>query len=221
MAHQNSIIARNTGNLNRLFPPRPELAIHPKFIAEYDNGTFAGQLKLNGACGVLHIDSGTPPLLFERDRLEPMTVQRPLGYHYAFKKSLGSAVIIGEYMNKNKRGFDGLPFNHKFVINDIIGLDGVHIKGVKFEDRMELLDKLLIKPKNSDNYLFQYTDDIYRVQNINTGFARIYEEYTKYDMVEGLIIKRLGSVLTDCYNKKNGNSSWQFKFRKPTNCYKF
>lgn len=218
MVHQSSI---ESANLTKLFPPRPEIAIHPKFIADYDNLTFAGQLKLNGACGILHLHMGSKPLLLERNGLGPMTVQQPLDYWSAFNHKFKSAIIVGEYMNKNKKGFDNKPFNHKFVVNEIIALNGLHLIGTSFDDRMAIIDDLMMKPVSTSNYLHQYTPEIYRVSNIESDFSAVFDEYTKIDMVEGLIVKKKKSNLYSCYNKKNLNDTWQFKFRKPTNSYRY
>lgn len=194
------------------------MAVPPKYIGNY-NGDFIGQLKLNGSCGILPLGDPTP-LLLERHNLNVMSNQKPLDYKSVFKLKT-SAIIIGEYMNKNKRGFDGKPFNHVFVINDIIAVDGVQLIHSTLEERMLLLDKLLIKPNSCRNYLYKYSDQIYRVQNINSDFAEVYEKYTIYDMVEGLVLKKKKSRLADCSIKNNSNHKWMFKFRKSTENYAF
>lgn len=197
------------------------MAIPPQFIKEYDDGRFYAQLKLNGACGILHFEYDQSTQLFERHKLDYMTNTRVLRYDKMFRRNFKSCIVIGEYMNKNKIGFDGKPFNHKFVVNDIIALDGVQLKYMKIEDRMAVLDRIMVKPIGTANYLNDYGNDIYRVVNIEDNFEGIYNITTKVDMVEGLVIKLRESQLADCSVLKNRNSQSMYKFRKPTKNYNY
>ena len=86
---------------------------------------------------------------------------------------------------------------------------------------MKILDKILIKPIAKQNFLYQYSENIYRCENILVGIKEAYENNIAIDMVEGIVVKSINSILHDCHNKKNLNSKWQFKFRKPTKCYQF
>ena len=83
----------------------------------------------------------------------------------------GSWIVLnGEYMNKNKSDETNKPFNHKFVIFDILAYDGDYLVGKTFEERVQLLDTLYGKVDSEKEYLYKNSENVYRVKSYLNGF---------------------------------------------------
>lgn len=202
-----------------IFPPRPEYVISPDQLYKYE-GTYIGQPKLNGSCAEIYI-KGSEMRYFGRHQNENLS---------NFKLKLpdikilscgndGWNVIVGEYMNKNKNGIDGKPWNHKFVIFDILVYNGDYLIGTTMEERIALLDTLFGTESEND-YLYKITNNIYRVKTFYTNFSELWKKITEVDMLEGFVLKKNIAKLDRGLSEKN-NVLWQLKSRKPTKNYKF
>ena len=127
-------------------------------------------------------------------------------------------VINGEYLNKNKNDETGNPFNHKLLIFDILVYDSDYLLGRSFLDRQFILDDLYGKKECVKEYLYQISENIYRVKTYETGFDKLYNKYSKIDMIEGLVLKRKTGKLEigtePCKSK-------MVKFRKKCNHFLF
>jgi ATP-dependent DNA ligase len=204
-----------------LFPPYPKMAVPPADIPQYDDGTYVAQLKLDGCCGLLNW-TPTEHVIYERSDGTPLSKAKPLPYSQLFNKTVKSTIVVGEYMVRNRMGFDGKPFNHKYCVHDILMLNGALLYGQTLLSRRSLLRSVLNISGPSVNYLTPVgqSGEFYMIDDIPISFADIFTQVTKTDMVEGIIVKRKNAKLERC-NKKDNNTGWQFKFRKPNNNYKF
>jgi hypothetical protein len=202
-----------------MFPPRPEYVISPEQLCKYE-GTHIGQPKLNGSCCEIYI-KGDELRYFGRHQNENLSnfkLKLPELKILNFGND-GWNVIVGEYMNKNKNGIDGKPWNHKFVIFDILVYNGDYLIGTTMEERIALLDTLLGTESEND-YLYKITDDIYRVKTFYENFSELWKKITEVDMLEGFVLKKAVAKLDRGLAEKN-NTLWQLKSRKPTKNYKF
>lgn len=129
-------------------------------------------------------------------------------------------VLVGEYMNKNKKDETGKSWNHKFVIFDILVYDGDYMVGTSFKFRSILLEKLYPKSSIKKPYLSKISENCYRVLSMVEGFKDIYDKITIYDMYEGLVLKRIDGKLEMGTSPKN-NTRTQLKCRKPTKNYSY
>src|ERR1051325_4122740 len=120
-------------------PPRPETAIAPDELRGV-NEDWIAQPKYNGSCAVVYIDGHKNYRLFNRHG-EELTLQKPLNYT-DLNDTEKFMVLCGEYLNKNKKGEDGNPFNHKFIIWDILVWGGKYLVGLTFEARLEIMVNL-------------------------------------------------------------------------------
>jgi len=203
-----------------LYPPRPEQTIPFDAIDEYDNGEYIGQAKLNGDCAEFYFD-GEKVRYFNRHKKEGIKLfkledSEVLKLH----KSESFMVLSGEYMNKNKKGIDGKPWNHKFVIWDILVYNGEHLIGTTYEERVKLLDELYGVNEYND-YLYEVSENIFRVKTFYKNFSKIWNQIVEIDMLEGFVFKRKSGKLTDgTRNEKNGQLN-SIKCRKSTKNYKF
>ena len=206
-------------NFRYIFPPRPEYIISPDQLNKYE-GTHLGQPKLNGACCEIYI-KGNDFRYFGRHQNENLSNFK-LKINDLSVLNCGNNnwnVIVGEYMNKSQAGLDGKPWNHKFVIFDILVYNGEYLLGTTFEERVKLLDKLFGKVKEN-NYLYKVNDNVYRVRTYKKNFNERWNNITQVGMLEGLVLKKPQAKLERGLSEKN-NTLWQLKSRKSTLNYKF
>lgn len=201
-----------------IYPPRPEYVISPDQLIKYQ-GTYLAQPKLNGSCAEIYI-KGNEFKNFGRHQNENLT---------GFKLTINDLKILncnnnewnvfaGEYMNKSKKGLDGKPWNHKFVIFDILVHNGEYLTGTTFEERVKLLDKLF-GTVSENEYLYKITNNIFRVKTFNDNFLERWNKITQVDMLEGFVLKKSLAKLDKGLTEKN-NMLWQNKCRKPTKNYR-
>ena len=127
---------------------------------------------------------------------------------------------LSKYLNKSKMDETSQPFNHKFVIFDILGFNGEYLVGKTFEERIQLLDSIYGQVDSEKEYLFKVTENVYRVKSYVGEFKSLYDKLTPIDMIEGLVLKRKNAKL-EIGNTENNNIKSQLKARKPTKNYKF
>ena len=209
-----------------LYPPRPESAIAPHELDYISEGWIA-QPKFNGSCAVLFINGHKDYKLFNRHG-EELTLQKPIPYT-ELNDSDKYMVLCAEYLNKNKKGEDGKPFNHKFIIWDILVWQGRYLVGETFEARLHLLINLFGCSRSSVTgdtlTMFEHlhttrTENVYMAPSYTTKFKALYDDIIRTDLYEGLVLKK-GSAKLDVGFKEKNNSTWQVKARKETRNYIF
>lgn len=203
------------------YPPRPEYTTSPEKLAQYE-GIYLGQPKLNGSCCTIYI-KGKDYKNFGRHENENLSNFK-LKINDLEVLNCGNDnwnVIVGEYMNKNKKGIDGKPWNHKFVIFDIMVYNGEYLIGTTFEERVKLLDELFGTVDEND-YLYKINENVYRVKTFYSKFIELWNKITLVDMLEGWVLKRIGDkAKLEKGISENNMSLHMLKSRKPTKLYKF
>lgn len=207
-------------NYRYLYPPRPKNAISPNDLTFWDNNSLLAQPKLNGS-NCLIFTNGVKVIVMNRHN------QRLTNFRLTDEevKSLyrgngGWMVLNGEYLNKSKMDETGQPFNHKFVIFDILCFDGDYLVGKTFEERVQLLDTLYDQINCEKEYLFGISENVYRVKSYLSGFNDLFNKLTPIDMIEGLVMKRRNARLEIGSSEMNNVKS-QIKCRKATLNYKY
>ncbi len=205
-----------------IFPPRPENAIPDSHISEYDGGSMLVQPKLNGSNCTIYTN-GVDLRIMNRHN-EPLT-----NFHLSkeelitnlYKSNSGNwQVINGEYLNKSKKDERNETFNHKLVIFDILTFDSDYLVGKTFSERIQLLDELYGKQECEKDYLYQISENIFRVKSYDKDFKVLYDKLSSIDMIEGLVMKRKTARLELGVSELNNTKS-QIKVRKPTKNYRF
>ena len=203
-----------------LYPPRPKNAISPDDLNFWDNQSLLAQPKLNGS-NCLIFTNGVKVIVMNRHN------QRLTNFRLTDEevKSLyrgngGWMVLNGEYLNKSKMDETGQPFNHKFVIFDILCFDGDYLVGKTFEERVQLLDTLYDQRNCEKEYLFGISENVYRVKSYLSGFNDLFNQLTSIDIIEGLVMKRRNARLEIGSSEMNNVKS-QIKCRKATLNYKY
>jgi hypothetical protein len=207
-------------NYRYLYPPRPKNAISPNDLTFWDNNSLLAQPKLNGS-NCLIFTNGVKVIVMNRHN------QRLTNFRLTDEevKSLyrgngGWMILNGECLNKSKMDETGQPFNHKFVIFDILCFDGDYLVGKTFEERVQLLDTLYDQINCEKEYLFGISENVYRVKSYLSGFNDLFNKLTPIDMIEGLVMKRKNARLEIGSSEMNNVKS-QIKCRKATKNYKY
>lgn len=204
-----------------LYPPRIEHKIQPASLLKLDNAEYIAEPKLNGSNTSVTI---TPDKVIAKERHNTFFAIPPKFDFRSLYRGSGNMCLCGEFMNKSKKGVDGLPFSG-FVIWDITAYNGKILLGTTPIERLELLDRLYPsrEPVTVDGIiLFYHTDvpGIYKINSFLTRFGAVYDKIIRIDMVEGLVLKRRNSKLKPLTTETN-NMQWAVKARKPTRNYKF
>lgn len=208
-------------NYRYIYPPRPKNAVNPEELTFWDNNQMVAQPKLNGS-NCLIFTNGIKQFVMNRRN------QRLTNYQLTsdevskiFKGNKGEWFVLnGEYLNKNKQDETGLSFNHKFVIFDILVYKSNYLVGKTFQERIEILDDIYGEEESEKDYLYKVSDNIYRVKSYESNFKKIYDDLSKIDLIEGLVLKRKNARL-EIGNTENNNTRSQLKFRKPTKNYTY
>lgn len=204
-----------------LYPPRPKNSINPSELNSWDNNSLIGQLKLNGSNCVI-FTNGITAMIMNRhsQRLTNFTIKldEVLNLHRGDKNTW--MVINGEYLNKSKSDENSVPFNHKLIIFDILVYNSDYLVGKTFEDRIKLLDEIYDVKDSEKSYLYGISDNVYRVKSFDSNFLNLFNEFSKIDMVEGLVLKRKNAKL-EVGNTSTNNIKSQLKCRKATKLYKY
>lgn len=203
-----------------IYPPRPKNAIPNSELNFYDNNSLIAQPKMNGSNCTIYTN-GESFYVMNRHKQALTNFKLSKEEILSMYKGDGEWMVInGEYLNKNKLDENGKPFNHKFIIFDIIVIDNNHLIGKTFEDRVIILDELYGKNKSEKSYLYSVSENVYRVKTYYNDFSNLYNDLTRIDVVEGLVLKRKNARL-EIGLTENNNSRSQIKARKPTKNYKF
>lgn len=203
-----------------IFPPRPKNAIPSDELSFWDNNTLLGQPKLNGSNTTIYTN-GEKHIVMNRHNQRLTNFRLTDDEIKSMYRGDGEWMVInGEYMNKNQNDETNKPFNHKFVIFDILVYEGNYLVGTTFEARVSLLNLLYGKEECEKDFLYKISENIYRVKSYEGGFLNLYNDLVKIDMYEGLVMKRKNAKLELGTSELNNVKS-QIKCRRITKNYKF
>jgi len=217
------------------YPPRPESRITSDQLVKYVKD-YIGQPKMNGSCCEIFISPEGEVRNFGRHKNENLTNFKITNDELVKLNTTGKwMVLVGEYMNKNKKGLDGKPWNHKFVIFDILVYESDYMVGSTYQSRIELLDEIF-GTKDYNEYLYKISDNIYRVKTFYEDFTNVWNRIEGIDaelkkkaraskeddifILEGLVLKKAKAKLERGFREKNNTLS-QLKARLPKKNYHF
>jgi len=207
-------------NFSYIYPPRPETKIAPTSLELFEKmGIYFAEPKLNGSSMEIYFSDGGKEIKLMNRHKEPIACNIDKEELKKLYRGTGEMILCGEYMNKNQKDETGKPWNHKYVIWDIIKYDGKHLLGTTFEERYYIL--IAIYGLNScKKLLYQISENCFWVGSIKTRFKEAFKEIVQYDMYEGLVMKRIDGKLENGTTAGN-NTRTQIKCRKPTKNYNF
>ena len=204
-----------------LYPPRPKNSIPDYDLNFWDNRTLLGQPKLNGSNTSIYTN-GIITMVMNRHNQRLTNFQLPQDeLKSLFRGNEGKWLVLNcEYLNKSKQDENRQTFNHKLVIFDILVYNSEYLIGDTFQERINLLDELYGQNDSEKSYLYSISDNVYRVKSFDSGFKSLFDELTKIDIIEGLVLKRKNAKLEAGTSELNNTKS-QLKARKATKLYKF
>ena len=214
-------------NFNYIYPPRPEFKIPPKDLDTFDTGEYVVQPKYNGTCCIV-FTNGTEVYVYNRHK-QPMAWYSPDINFKGLAHSDQWYVYTGEYLNKGKLGESGAKEKDKFIIWDILVWANQYLIGDDLLTRINLLEETYPcqRGKIGENGLEMYEhlchtnlNGIYKAPSYMNGFLKLFEDISKTDLYEGLVLKKIESKLSYGFQMLN-NHDWQIKCRKPTKVYHF
>lgn len=205
-------------NFRYIYPPRPENKVPLVNLSEYDNGTYMGQPKLNGSNLTVYTN-GIEVFLMNRHKGTLSNIKVDKQVFIDLHRGEGWMAINGEYMNKNKKDGNGEPFNHKFVIFDVLVYNDKQTVGKTFKERKNLI-KSLYETTEYDGFIEKINSEVYVVKDFYSMFVNIYTKLIQIDMYEGLVLKLSNTKLKNGVSQKN-NTETQIKIRKETKNYNY
>lgn len=205
-----------------IFPPRTDIKTDPKVLMQPDHFKgYIAQPKMNGDC-MLIFTNGVEMMIRHRDGSlfkKNINMTEKLRQFMKAVEPGKWMVIVGEHMIKSKMGSNGLPFNEKFIIHDILVHDSVWLVGTTYKERVQLLDKIFGTMSYIHEKWLYATEyqDIFRVKSYydHKEFYNIYKELSAVDMYEGFVLKKADQKLLPAFSMSN-NKMGICKIRKPT-----
>ena len=173
------------------YPPRPDLALPPSTLNTYNSTQWVAEAKLNGSNGTVYANKNEVQI-YNRHAEEFKGFRVDVIHLLPLDK--GWVVVNGEYMNKSQKDLNGILFNHKFVIFDILVYESKYLIGTTFEERLKLLNQIFKPTKKYDPYLWQLTNDVYLVKPIKKDFEKHFEIVSKNSSTSSFTLSITGSI---------------------------
>jgi len=207
-----------------IYPCRPANAIKPETLDLWDNSTMAAQLKINGSNTLVFTNGESIRVMGRHNQmLTNFQISKDEIIENLYKPlnlSGNWIVLNGETLNKSKLDESGQTFNQKLILFDILVFDSNYLVGRTFKERIDILDDIYGKKESDKEYLHGISNNIYRVKSYDSGFKELFDNYTKINLIEGLVLKRKNSKLEVATGEKNNWRS-QLKCRKPEKNYRY
>lgn len=206
-------------NFQYIYPPRPENNIPSSDLDFWDKtNSLIAQPKFNGSNCLLFL-RGKDMVVMNRhnDRMSNFNI--PSNELLNLSQGDKWTIFNGELMNKSKKDQNNQLFNNKLVLFDLLVDNGDYLIGKSFEYRYNLL-KSKLNTNKYNNYSDIVSENIYLVKSFYNGFEELFNQFTKVDMLEGLVLKRKDAKLERGNTAKNNTKS-QIKCRKQTLNYKY
>ena len=202
-----------------IYPPRPKNPIPCSELSSWDNGLMLAQPKLNGSnCVIFMNENDTHIYNRHGERLSNFKMESD--EIRSLYRGDGWIVLNGEYLNKSKKDECGNPFNLKLVLFDILVYKSTYLLGTSFTQRVSMMDEMFGTNLSDKEYLLSVSPNVYRVKTYENGFKNLYDDFTKIDILEGLVLKRKTGKL-QIGNTEINNHNTQIKCRKSTKNYSF
>lgn len=202
-----------------LFPPHPSTKISFHKLDDYEKtNNWIAQRKFNGTNILINITSdkkigiltrhGTPPKNFT---LSKNHIEQILSLNLEEKEYWLNGELL-DSKTKNKE------YKEKIIFFDVLQAGEYFIRKPNQLERLGILDNICRNPKDpepTNKMALQITPDIWMADSWVKDFRKHYEELIFLDEIEGLILRKKDSFLTD-FGSKKYDVSWMLKCRKPS-----
>lgn len=197
---------------------RPNIVVPPDELEKYNPQNYLTQVKLDGSCAVLITDGTDNTKLYRRHGGSKQLSNWDRSLKEQFRQlAHGPTLLVGEYLNKNKKGEDGQPFNHKLVLFDVMAIEGQYLMAKTTEERYQILLESY-KVQEYSSALWQVSNDVFIVKNLLGSPGAIFDTQTQTELYEGIVMKPKGEKLT---LRGSDQKTRMFKSRRKTKNYKY
>ena len=202
-----------------IFPPRPKSKIPPNFLHHFENDPeYVSQLKFNGQRNLVYVSCDRDVKFFGR-------------HGSAHKNYLLLPHIAKEFQNLRLEDGKDYWFDSELLDkktrntnykNRIILFDVLHIGKFLFgkptlKNRTTLLWDICKNPQELEpthGIALRVSEHIWLAKTFYTEFTKIFQQFIQYDEIEGLVIKKINSVLNNL-GRQEHEVTWQIRCRKP------
>lgn len=205
--------------LRYIYPPRPTLTIHPRFLPDYENTWFA-QRKYNGQRNLIHVlQDGNVEFWGRHGKAHEYSVPSFLQKEISgLSLDKGKEYWIDSELLHNKTS----TIKDTIVIYDIL-FAGKLLFGVKQLDRLHLMNKICnVNPENEEtSHLgIQVSDSVFVAKSFTSNFCNLFGQALNVPELEGLVLRNPNSKL-DNLGQKEYEVSWMIRCRKEHKNYSF
>lgn len=201
-----------------LFPPHPNIRILYNKLSYYENtGCWLAQRKFNGTNVVIYVSHdrkvsiltrhGSAPKLFS---LSTSHIDQILSLDLHPDKDYWFNGELLDHKTKDKN------YKKKIILFDILHAGNYLIKSHNQEERLILLKNICRNPteKEPGGIAIKVTEDIWLADFWHKDFEYHYKEFIDKDEIEGLILRKKNSFISN-FGQKEYDVSWILKCRKP------
>ena len=208
-----------------IYPPRPAGKITPIELPKYERrGNWAVQRKFNGQRNVIHIAADGTVTMFGRHggphlnfKPSPELLAEFKALHLEHGKEYW---LDSELLDKKTKDPN---YKDRIILFDVLQAGRYLFGGPNQAVRLQMLDAICGHPTQREPFhgiALQVTPHIWLAETFADKFVVHFQEILKYDEIEGLVLKRMDSVL-DNLGTAEYEIAWQIRCRKPHKNYNF
>lgn len=202
-----------------LYPPHPSLKISCHNLDKYEKtNNWIAQRKFNGTNVLINISPDKKIGILTRHGHAPKNFS--LSEDHA-KQLLGLNLENGKEYWFNGELLDSKTkskeYKEKIILFDVLQAGEYFIRKPNQVDRLKILSEICRNPSELEpnkGIALKVTENIWMAENWEKDFVKHYEEFLNLDEIEGLILRKKDSFLTD-FGSKKYDVSWILKCRKP------
>lgn len=202
-----------------LFPPHPSTKISFHKLQDYEKtNNWVAQRKFNGTNILINI---TPD-----KKISILTRHGTMPKNFTLSKSHAEQILSlnleekeywlnGELLDSKTKSKE---YKEKIIFFDVLQAGQYFIRKPNQLERLGILSNICRDPKElepTNRIALQITSDVWMAESWVKDFRKHYEELIFLDEIEGLILRKKDSFLTD-FGSKKYDVSWMLKCRKPS-----
>ena len=196
-----------------IYPPRPEGKILPSQLQEMeDTGEWLCQRKFNGDRCPIQFSDGKVVLWNRRGKKQKYRVPRSLLQALQALNLSGECWLDSELMHPR--------VEDTIVIYDVLQLSGKYLIGVSQLERLTTLNEVCRTPVDIHPILgYSLGQGVFLAQSWESNFTDHFEESKDVEYIEGLVLRRKESCLTN-FGSNEYEVDWQVRCRRSTKNYR-
>lgn len=201
-----------------LYPPRPKGRLLPHQLPDYEKtGLWVVQRKFNGTRTVINITPDRKVTLYSRHG----------GLHKQFKPSrqLLADIASLNFEPGKEYWLDGevmdakttdARYKDKVILFDVLFAGKLLFGNPSLMDRLAMLSSICRNPVKLEpnGIALSITPNLWMAETFTANFVERFKEMLERDEIEGLVLKKKGSVI-DNFGNTEYETSWLIRCRKP------